>query len=113
MSGTRLGRELIAGLTESVAHARGTKKLRATARELPEARFWGKAQIAALRRERFGVSQPVFASYLSVKVATVRAWEQGQKTPSGAARRLLELAEIEPALFERLARMHPSFARRA
>lgn len=114
MQKTRLGQELIAGLEEAVSHARGAKKLRSAVLELPEpARPWRKEQIAELRRRKFGVSQPVFASLLSVTASTVRAWEQGQKTPSGAARRLLEVADIEPGIFRRLARENPRAARHA
>lgn len=113
---TRLGQELITGLREAGGHARGTKKLRQFAMEIPRpARRWRKDRIARLRRQRFGVSQPVFAAFLSVTPSTVRAWEQGQKSPSGAASRLLELADIEPEVFQRLARSrahnYPSVSR--
>lgn len=105
MRKTKLGQELIAGLKEVAAHARGTRKLRAAMLDIPEpAKRWSKEKIVQLRKQRFGVSQPVFASMLSVTASTVRAWEQGQKAPSGAARRLLEVAEIEPGVFQRLAR---------
>lgn len=105
MKKTKLGRQLIESLTEAVDFERGKKKLRTSTLEIPEpAKHWRKGQIARLRKERFGVSQPVFASLLSVTASTVRAWEQGLKTPSGAASRLLELAEIEPEVFQRLAK---------
>lgn len=104
MKETRLGRELVAGLREAVAHARGAKKLRASTLEIPApAPVWPRKRIAELRKRRFHVSQPVFAALLSVKLPTVRAWEQGQKTPSGAACRLLQLAELDPRVFQRLA----------
>lgn len=112
MRKTRLGQELIAGLNEAIAYERGKKKLRTTTLEIPEpAKHWGKEKIAELRKRRFGVSQPIFASLLSVTVSTVRAWEQGQKTPSGTARRLLEVAELDPGVFQRIAREHPRAAR--
>lgn len=105
MKKTKLGQELIGSLTEVLSDEQGNKKLRRTKIEVPgPARHWGKAQIAKLRKEQFGVSQPVFASLLNVTASTVRAWEQGLKTPSGAASRLLELAEIDPKVFQRLAR---------
>lgn len=108
MRETKLGQELISGLKEAVEHARGAKKLRCSTLEIPQpARPWRKEQIAKLRKRRFGVSQPVFASLLSVTASTVRAWEQGQKSPSGAARRLLDLADIAPEVFQRLAHLHP------
>lgn len=114
MRKTRLGQELIAGLEEAVSHARGGKKLRTASIEIPEpAKPWPKERIARLRKERFRVSQPVFASLLSVTASTIRAWEQGQKTPSGAARRLLEVAEIDPSIFQRLAHEQPRMGRHA
>lgn len=104
MKKTKLGQELIGSLNEAVEYERGNKKLRTTTIEtLEPAKHWRKEQIARLRKEVFGVSQPVFASLLSVTTSTVRSWEQGLKTPSGAASRLLELAEIEPEVFQRLA----------
>lgn len=105
MRKTRLGQELIAGLEEALKHEKGAKKLRTSELEISEpARPWKKEQISQLRKQRFGVSQPVFASLLSVTVSTVRAWEQGQKSPSGAARRLLEVAALAPDFFMRLSK---------
>ena len=112
MRKTKLGQELIAGLREATDHVRGTKKLRALTLDIPEpAKPWPKEQIARLRKQRFGVSQPVFASLLSVTASTVRAWEQGQKVPSGAARRLLELADLQPEIFQILAHEHSGSSR--
>lgn len=105
MKKTKLGQSLISGLNEAVEYERGKKRLRTKTIEMPEpARHWKKEQIARVRRDIYQVSQPVFASFLSVTPSTVKAWEQGLKTPSGAASRLLELAEMDPRLFKRLAR---------
>jgi putative transcriptional regulator len=105
MRKTTMGQELISGLEEVIADSRGLKKLRATTLEVAEpARAWRKEQIVELRKGLFGVSQPVFAALLSVTVSTVRAWEQGQKTPSGAARRLLEVAAMAPDVFARFSK---------
>jgi putative transcriptional regulator len=52
-------------------------------------------RIRAIRRQ-LDVSQRVFAELLNVSVATVRAWEQGSRTPDGAATRLLSIAERHP-----------------
>lgn len=38
-------------------------------------------------------SQGVFAAFLNVGKTTVAAWEQGNKKPSGAAAKLLDLVE--------------------
>lgn len=98
MKKTELGQRLIAGLQEALEFERGQRKLRVTIFAAP-ARAWSKEDIARLRREGFKMSQTVFASCLNVTPATVRAWEQGQKTPSGTARRLLEIAELQPEAF--------------
>lgn len=37
------------------------------------------------------VSQPVFAKFLNMNVSTVRQWENGDKSPSGASLKLLNL----------------------
>lgn len=55
----------------------------------------GPARIRQLRH-RLNVSQQAFAEILNVSVGTVRSWEQGVRTPDGASRRLLEIAEREP-----------------
>ena len=104
MTKTKTGQELISGLKEAIAHGRKQKKLRVSSLEIPEpAREWKRKEIIQLRKEHFKVSQPVFASFLNVTVSTVRAWEQGQKSPGGSARRLLEVAEMEPKIFQKLA----------
>ncbi|MBA2277653.1 MAG: helix-turn-helix domain-containing protein [Chloroflexia bacterium] len=53
-------------------------------------------------RDSLGMSQPVFASVLSVSVQAVRAWEQGHRRPNGAALRLMEILRENPAYGERL-----------
>ena len=47
-------------------------------------------------RRGLDVSQRVFADLLNVSLATVRSWEQGVRTPDGAAMRLLSIAEGHP-----------------
>ena len=44
-------------------------------------------------REREGVSQAVFASYLNVKSKLVSEWERGEKKPSGPSLKLLSLVK--------------------
>ena len=46
-------------------------------------------------RDRLGLSQPLFAHFLGVTVNAVRAWENGNKTPSRMACRFLdEIARV-------------------
>jgi putative transcriptional regulator len=49
-------------------------------------------------RRGLDVSQRVFADMLNVSLATVRSWEQGARTPDGAAMRLLSIAERRPEI---------------
>lgn len=54
---------------------------------------------AAEARSRTGLSQPKFAELLGVSVRTLQEWEQGRRSPSGAARSLLHIAAIRPDVF--------------
>jgi DNA-binding transcriptional regulator YiaG len=47
-------------------------------------------EIAAIRKS-YGWTQNEFASALNVPRTTISSWESGQKHPSGAALRLLEI----------------------
>jgi putative transcriptional regulator len=49
-------------------------------------------------RERTGLSQAGFASLLGVSVRTLQDWEQGRRSPSGAARTLLLVADRNPTV---------------
>ena len=44
-------------------------------------------------REKFRVSQAIFAAYLNASLSTVQKWESGEKKPSGSALRLLFVVE--------------------
>ena len=47
-------------------------------------------------REKTGLSQSRFATLLGVSVRTLQDWEQGRRSPSGAARTLLLIAQKNP-----------------
>lgn len=100
----RMAEGLIEGLKDAVAHERGEKKLRTTEIEIPgPAPKWTSNQIRKLRKEIYEMSQTTFAATLNVTASTVRAWEQGQKTPSGAAARLLEILEKDQTILDKIA----------
>lgn len=54
------------------------------------------AQYARRVRGRLGLSQTEFSRRINVSLDTVRNWEQGKRSPSGAARALLKLIDQAP-----------------
>jgi putative transcriptional regulator len=50
-------------------------------------------------RMRSGLSQSRFAELLGVSIRTLQDWEQGRRTPSGAASTLLKVAAKHPDIF--------------
>lgn len=47
-------------------------------------------------RERYELSQTEFAALLGISVKTLQNWEQGRRSPRGAARVLLQVAARHP-----------------
>ncbi|MCI5119907.1 MAG: helix-turn-helix domain-containing protein [Candidatus Electrothrix sp. AUS4] len=59
---------------------------------LPEIQEYGPEQIVSIRK-RFKLSQAALASIFNISPSTVRKWEQGDKKPAGASRKLLDIIE--------------------
>lgn len=99
--------ELKEGLTSAIEYERGKLDLRTTEIEIPEEPpQLSKRKIKILREDVLGVSQPLFAQILGVSPAAVKAWEQGNKKPSGTARRLMQLVERDPETLQKLLGLH-------
>ena len=49
------------------------------------------------------LSQSQFAALMGVSLRTLQEWEQGRRTPSGAAKTLLRVAELHPEVLRELA----------
>lgn len=49
-------------------------------------------------RHKTGLSQNHFAAAIGISPNTLKSWEQGQRTPSGAAKALLKLLNKHPEL---------------
>ena len=56
------------------------------------------AQFARQVRNRLGLSQAEFALRIDVSLETIRNWEQGKRSPTGAAKALLRLLDKAPQL---------------
>lgn len=92
-----IGDEIIEGLADAIAHAEGKITLKTTTVEIPDLPpEMSKAEISRIRTKVLNMSQGAFAAYLGVSPTVVQSWEQGQKKPSGAARRLLQVAATDP-----------------
>ena len=86
---SRLGKELVAGMKEAVAYARGEIELPTHVGKV------STADIAAIRK-RLGLSQARVALYFGISPATLRDWEQGRRHPEGPAKVLLRVIDKEP-----------------
>lgn len=54
------------------------------------------ARYARRVRNRLGLSQAEFSRRINVSLETVRNWEQGKRSPSGAAQALLKVLDKAP-----------------
>ncbi len=90
MAERNIGKEIIAGLEEFKAWKRGEVKLKTVTVEMPRA-----ADVPKIRKD-LGLSQPSFARFMGVSVATLRNWEQERREPHGPARSLLLVAAKQP-----------------
>jgi len=101
------GELMIQGAREALTHKRGelgavrSTRSKVTLRRVevsPPPDYRG-SDVQRLR-EALGLSQTVFAGLLGASASTVRAWERGARRPSDMARRLLELVDRRPNVFE-------------
>ena len=58
--------------------------------------------LAISARQSVNLTQNEFARLLNVSVDSVQDWEQGPRSPRGAARTLLRVAHEHPEVLERL-----------
>lgn len=59
---------------------------------LPEVKDYSPKNITEIRK-RFNLSQAALASVFNISTSTVQKWEQGNKKPTGASRKLLDIME--------------------
>jgi len=100
-------KKILAGLEDGLALIEG----RASAGTLGSVRLvylpdppgeYRAPDVLALR-ERLGVSQIAFARLLGASLSLVQSWEQGRRSPSPIARRLLDEVARDPARWARMA----------
>ncbi len=54
------------------------------------------ARFARRVRKRLGLSQAEFSQRIDVSLETIRNWEQGKRSPTGAAKALLKVLDKAP-----------------
>ena len=59
---------------------------------LPEVQEYTPEKIISIRK-KFRLSQAALASIFNISPSTVQKWEQGNKKPTGASRKLLDIME--------------------
>jgi putative transcriptional regulator len=80
-------------LLESVKQMKRGQAARTTHVKLPQ---------AAEARAKMGLSQQAFAVLLGVSPRTLQDWEQGRRSPTGAAKTLLQVAVAHPEVLRGL-----------
>jgi len=87
MSGEELGDKLL----KSVKEMKAGKAARATKHASNE---------VASARLKTGLSQAEFAQVLQISARTLQEWEQGRRSPSGAAKALIQIAFRHPEIIK-------------
>jgi putative transcriptional regulator len=90
---TPVGKGVIAGLKEAIAHARGEISL-------PTYRYPGRVDAKAIR-SKSGLSQSEFAERYGFNLRTLQDWECGRVQPPSAVRAYLMVIDRFPETVER------------
>ena len=104
--------DLIKAVEETRDHVLGKRRItmRTTEIPLPPRTSAIKPAAVANIRNYLNLSQSVFARLLNVPTVTAVSWEKGRRHPSGAALRLLQVAQNDPDI---LLAFHPEASRKA
>ena len=92
----------------------GKKKMRAEGAELLKSvkqmkagkkglAYTSEQLLAISARQSVNLTQKEFARLLNVSVDSIQDWEQGRRSPRGAAKTLLQVAHEHPGVLEQLA----------
>jgi len=90
---SKIGNELIEGMENAVAHARGLKP--ASRETIVRVSIPETVDVADIRG-KLGLSQEAFARRFGFSVRNIRNWEQGIRRPEGSARAYLVVIDRAP-----------------
>ena len=97
---SEVSESIMRGLQEMHDHAQGKIELRSNyVSAVPPAEYTAD-EIRAIR-DRLNMSQGFFAEVIGVSKKTVESWEYGRGKPSGAAARMLTIADKDPEALKR------------
>jgi putative transcriptional regulator len=105
--GSKAFEKILVGLNQARAYARGEHVPGLRVHKVKVKRN----EIAAVRL-REGLTQAQFAELLGTSLGTVRKWESGERKPSGAAARLIQLMVAKPKIVTKTLGIKVSAAKR-
>jgi putative transcriptional regulator len=85
------------GLKEAIQHAKGEIARKTTTLEMPDRPPEIDADDMTKLRLKSEMAQTIFARMLNVSAKTIQSWEQGQRKPSLAALRLIQVFRHDPS----------------
>ncbi len=97
---SEISESIARGLQEMLGHAQGKIELRTHYVAAKPPKEYTADEIKGIR-SRLNMSQGFFAEIIGVSKKTVESWEYGRGKPSGAAARVLSIAEIDPDALKR------------
>ena len=93
---SKISDSITRGLNEALEHAKGNLKLKSFKVKFEPVPNYMPEDIKRIR-VNINMTQAGFAQFLGVTVKAVEAWECGRNKPNGPARRLMSVAEDDPA----------------
>ncbi len=97
---SRVSESITRGLQEMLDHAQGKMELRTHYVSAKPPKEYTADEIKDIR-SNLNMSQGFFAEVIGVSKKTVESWEYGRGKPSGAAARVLTIAERDPDALRR------------
>jgi putative transcriptional regulator len=98
---------LVAGLSDALSYAKGQ-----AASDAREIKIQVDRTFVAATRLKAGLTQQEFAKVTGASLGTVRKWERGERSPSGAAGMLVRILARQPKLVIEEAGIVPAKPRR-
>jgi putative transcriptional regulator len=89
-----------AGLIEAIEYEKGNTKVTVHKITISPLHEYTAEKIKGIR-QKFNLTQKLFAYVMGVSIKTIEAWESGRNAPSGAALRMLEILDQDEKALEK------------